>query len=452
MHRLRPLFVVSVLLAPCHAFANAPASVSELLHSHRFEILADPAVSDVPLEPDEAHASADAVWQAYQREQSESPTLTEADRSHVVHYGDHAMRYHFGVVGQPGPAGYPLYIALHGGGSAPPYVNDNQWEHMRTYYKSSLKSGIYVAPRAISDTWDMHFQPASYHLYKKLIGQMVVLHGVDPDRVYLLGFSAGGDGVYQVAPRISDKLAAANMSAGHPNDVSLVNLLHVPMLLQVGEQDSAYNRNHVTVEYAAKLASLRAAHPTGYEHENFVHAGKGHNFYDNDDHQTPQPVLADPQAWLRNGQRTIAARNTNAIAWLEQFSRDPRPTDVEWDLTTVVEAHDNDAPLQHHWLDIGQHTAQSLGTQRVRASIDTTHNAIHVEGARTYLKIWIDSRMLDLRAPVRIVMPSETKELTLAANVKYQIQSVLQRSDPQTVFDAAIELHETPWGWEATAP
>ena len=37
----------------------------------------------------------------------------------------------------------------------------------------------------------------------RLIENLVVFEGVDPNRVYLLGYSAGGDGVYQLAPRMA---------------------------------------------------------------------------------------------------------------------------------------------------------------------------------------------------------------------------------------------------------
>ena len=39
----------------------------------------------------------------------------------------------------------------------------------------------------------------------------IVFEDVDPNRVYLLGYSAGGDGVYQLAPRMADRFAAASM-------------------------------------------------------------------------------------------------------------------------------------------------------------------------------------------------------------------------------------------------
>ena len=40
----------------------------------------------------------------------------------------------------------------------------------------------------------------------------------------VVGYSAGGDGVYQLAPRMADSWAAAAMMAGHPNGVSPLSL------------------------------------------------------------------------------------------------------------------------------------------------------------------------------------------------------------------------------------
>jgi poly(3-hydroxybutyrate) depolymerase len=50
---------------------------------------------------------------------------------------------------------------------------------------------------------------------------MSLFRGVNPDKVYLLGYPAGGDGVWQLAPRMADRFAAAAMMAGHPNGASL---------------------------------------------------------------------------------------------------------------------------------------------------------------------------------------------------------------------------------------
>jgi poly(3-hydroxybutyrate) depolymerase len=170
------------------------------------------------------------------------------------------MKISYFVIGEkPIDKGYPLYICLHGGGGTHPSVNEGQWKHMQEYYRDSVSVGVYIAARGITDTWNVHFVDRSYELYDKLITYMILCWDVDPNRVYLLGYSAGGDGVYHIAPKMADRWAGANMSAGHPNGVSLVNLYHVPFVIQVGECDSAYNRNKVGAEYGLKLRELKCA-------------------------------------------------------------------------------------------------------------------------------------------------------------------------------------------------
>lgn len=57
---------------------------------------------------------------------------------------------------------------------------------------------------------------------------------IDLNRVYLTGYSAGGDGVYHMAPRLADHLAGAAMMAGHPNGTNLMNVRNIGFSVQVG--------------------------------------------------------------------------------------------------------------------------------------------------------------------------------------------------------------------------
>jgi poly(3-hydroxybutyrate) depolymerase len=43
---------------------------------------------------------------------------------------------------------------------------------------------------------------------------------IDLNKVFITGYSAGGDGVYQMAPRLADHLAGGAMMAGHPNGIN----------------------------------------------------------------------------------------------------------------------------------------------------------------------------------------------------------------------------------------
>lgn len=63
----------------------------------------------------------------------------DADRTAEVEaksmtYGEATMRYSLATVGEDSGDGYPVYIALHGGGEAEKELNDSQWVQMQLYY------------------------------------------------------------------------------------------------------------------------------------------------------------------------------------------------------------------------------------------------------------------------------------------------------------------------------
>ena len=80
--------------------------------------------------------------------------------------------------------------------------------------------------------------------YFTIITRAFVLNGiVDPNRVYVTGYSAGGDGVYNLGPMMADQLAGACMMAGHPNNAEMDNLRNTTFSIQAGGKDGAYDRN-----------------------------------------------------------------------------------------------------------------------------------------------------------------------------------------------------------------
>src|SRR6185295_3610744 len=97
--------------------------------------------------------------------------------------------------------------------------------------------GLYIAPRAPTNAWNLWHEAPMDALLDRLIEDAIVFGGVNPDRVYLMGYSAGGDGVYQLGPRMADRWAAAAMMAGHPNEASPLGLRNIGFAIQVGAND-----------------------------------------------------------------------------------------------------------------------------------------------------------------------------------------------------------------------
>lgn len=398
-----------------------------------------------------------AVWSRYEDREGQSAVRRREHEENVLRFAGSTMRFESFRIGEKPDTGYPLFIALHGGGSAPARVNDRGWEHMKRYYRDSVDRGVYVATRGMTDSWNMHSQAPACVMYDRIIENMILFEGVDPNRVYLLGFSAGGDGVYQVAPRMADRFAAANMSAGHPNGVSPVNLYHVPFLLQMGEQDRAFNRNTEVVRYAARLDRLRGEYPDGYLHSLFLHLDKPHNFRDNHPEGARQSVLSHPFAWSEFGDRTHHERDANAVHWLVRHHRDPHPARLRWDLSTTADRSgsvpDGDAFWEtngrnrsFYWIDRGDDPA-SGDVREISVALIEGENSIRVERAGDYLKLLIRDDMLDAGQPVVVKVGDRSFSVRITGSIRNMAATLLDRGDPEFMFESAIALRKKDGEW-----
>ncbi len=377
------------------------------------------------------------LWERHCKELREDPVRIREVEERCIAFGDVQMKYGIEVIGEPGENGYPVYIALHGGGGAPfPDINNQQWAYMAIYYKDSVKNGIYINPRGVRDTWDTHANPESYPLYDRLIENLIVFCGADPNRIYLLGFSAGGDGVYLVGPRMADRFAALHMSAGHPNEGSMVNLYHTPIQLQVGMNDAAYDRNHETVRYQMVLDRLESENPDGYTHNVYVHVDKPHNFRDNS--QELQQVMIDNLSWLHTGLVTRRTVDSNAVHFLDEFTRQPVPDRVIWDLDTRDRLTDRSVD-SFYWLKVP--AGVDSGTVILR--LDHEGNGIVIERDDTHGQVTALLRdgMLDLDRPVTVRYPGGVKKDFIAERSADTIRETLaERGDPNYIFTASLKL------------
>ena len=314
----------------------------------------------------DAQAFQESLWKTYQ-------ATVRKDRAgemkkKVIRIGEHAMLFESKKYGKKPKGGWSLFISMHGGGGAPARVNDSQWKNqVRLGDAYKPKDAIYVAPRAPTNTWNLWHQGHIDKFFDRLIENLVVLEGVNPDKVYFMGYSAGGDGAYQLAPRMADRLAGAAMMAGHPNETSPLGLRNIAFALHVGEKDHGYKRNSVAAEWKKKLAKLHAADPGGYQNQVQIHRGKGH--------------------WMGLQDRV-------AIPWLQKFTRDPLPGKVVWKQDDVL--HDS-----FYWL--GMPKGKAKKGQLVVASLDgQTIRIEKAEGVGQFL-VRVNDGMLDMDKPLRIL-------------------------------------------------
>ncbi len=301
--------------------------------------------------------------------------------------------------------GRSLFLSMHGGGGAPAAVNDSQWRNqVRLGAAYRPREGLYLAPRAPTDAWNLWHQAHIDTFFDRLIESLVVLSNVNPNRVYLLGYSAGGDGVYQLAPRMADRLAAAAMMGGHPNDASPVGLRNLPFAIQVGANDGAYSRNKVAAEWGRKLDELQSRDPSGYVHFTELHAGKGH--------------------WMDLEDR-------KAIPWMERYSREPLPKRVVWRQSGRTHP-------RFYWLAVPPDKArrgQEIVAEREAQTVTlASTNASEIT-------VLLNDRMMNLDQPV-IVRAGEKAVFSgvVHRTVATLARTLLERSDTNLAFSAAIAV------------
>ncbi len=373
------------------------------------------------------------IWEEYLESVRNDAQRKNEIEEMKMPFGEVVMRYEMQIFGEPDENGYPLYIAFHGGGYGDtPDFNDSQWRHMKVYYARSVKQGIYINTRGVRDTWDTHANPESYPLYDRLIENMVAFYNVDPNRVYICGFSAGGDGVYLVGPRMADRFAAVSMSAGHHNYTSILNLYNTPIRLQVGMNDRAYNRNVVTVEYMSLLDELSEKYGGGYVHDGFVHADRGHNFKDWAEEE--QLVLANPQKWIAKGDTVSKMVDTNVIRFLEKFTRNPLPEKIVWDLGNRASQRSTES---FFWL----RAAKEIEDGMIVARIEKENNRIVVEENTTGQKfeVLFNEEMLDLEKPVELVSVDGTVSvLDVEFSLDLLRETTYERGDYNYQFVAKV--------------
>lgn len=332
-----------------------------------------------------------------------TPELKSEWENKTVCASGQDMKFDFRTYGHKPKNGWDLYISLHGGGNAPAELNDSQWQNQVQLY--TPENAIYVAPRAPTDTWNLWHESHIDGLLDRLIESAVVTMDANPDRVYLMGYSAGGDGVYQLAPRMADRFAAASMMAGHPNETSPMGLRNIGFAIHVGAEDDGYDRNKVAGDWKRMMSKLNKGDPKGYPYRVELHKEKGH--------------------WMDLEDRV-------AMDWMARFTRAPFPDRVVWRQDDVMHT-------QFYWLAVPDEEKKPYSevvAQRSGQTIRITH--AYGIGALTIL---MNDQMLNLDRPVTVFYDGKQifkgKVPRTLATID---QTMRRRNDPRVFFSAQLAI------------
>lgn len=386
--------------SPSTGSPEALDALSEFLaipRAERPELTAQ-AFASLPLSRAQAEQAQALLWQdhsahieATRRAEHEAKAITVDGKT---------LRYDFTVFGQAPATGRSLVLSLHGGGEAEASVNDQQWENQKGLY--TLEEGIYLAPRAPTNTWNLWHEAHIDPLFERLIENFIALEGVDPNRVYVMGYSAGGDGVYQLGPRMADHWAAASAMAGHPNEAKPFSLRNIGFTIHVGANDTAFDRHLVAGQWRDQLEMLRGADPDGYTHVVEIHAGKGH--------------------WMD-------LEDAVAVPWMAEFTRNPVPERVVWYQDDILHQ-------RFYWLAASDPVKETT----VVAQLDGQHVSVASEDVSS-VAVRLRDDMLDLDQALTISVNGESVfEGYLPRTIGTVYRTLVERGDPALVFFAEALL------------
>lgn len=354
------------------------------------------------LATDEANCR-ELAWKAYQGAEMHAEVRADFEATRVRE-GGYESPYTVKEVGERPEGGWPLFIAMHGGGGAPKEVNDSQWRHMQIYYKDHPEVGgyKYVALRAPNDTWNGFYTDYAYPLVARLIRNFLLFGDVDPDRVFLMGYSHGGYGAFAIGPTIPDRFAAVHASAAAPTggETSGVNLRNTVFTYMVGEKDTAYGRADRCKAFAEEIEALRGdrtdIYPVTFEYqEGYGHGG----LPDRDKVVTMYPNVREPLP--------------RVLAW------EPMSTSI----------------TDFFWLSI----PESNGAGRFDVSCEGNRVQVRAEG-HTALTLHLDSRLVDVTQPLVLEVQGETHRVNLHPSLATLAESMVRRGDPRLANTIDVDL------------
>lgn len=343
------------------------------------------------------------VWKVYRAAGQDGATKKDF-ATNQVRYKTHLSPYVVRQVGKKPAGGWPLFIAMHGGGGVPKAFNDSQWKQMQIYYRDHPGEAgyLYLALRAPNDVWNGFYDQYVPPLVVNLIRQFVQFGDVDPDRVYLMGYSHGGYGAFYIGPKVPDRFAAIHASAAAPTPgtISARTLRNTRFTFMIGEKDTAYGRANGCKDFNAIVEKLQKENPGEF------------------------PVKME---WIANhGHGGLPDRDK--IKELIPHRREATPRNLSWDLTdSVIDSF--------YWLSV----AKPAAGQGIDAKL--TGNAVTITTRKVdEFNLELDARLVRYDAPLTITLNGKESEVTLRPSLRTLCESMQVRGDPRLAFSCKISL------------
>ena len=369
------------------------------------------------------------MWNSVKNELKNDKTRQEEMKNKTIKcQNNQTLRFYDKVYGKADAGGYCLFVCLHGGGQGSPQMNDDQWKNIIPFENGGFKQGtIAVATRGITNTWNLHFVGESYPAITRLVENYIIFNNVDPNRVYLMGFSAGGDGTYALSERIPYLFAACSPQAGHPNGVSTINLCNLPTYLAAGEKDTSFKRNEICVDYYKKILEQNGKYCGKYIAKVEVVAGSGHSFQ----------CWKLPRNSFFNGAAKASQSKDTAFTFMYSHTRNPNPRGISCDTKTFI------TPLRNYYTQRGNSFYNiQLGKNpppMIQLEINYDNNTITIKEGSNF-RINLVSSLLKKGNAVTVNSQGKNQTYQLQKDQNYAKTNMKLYCDPYFGYDSYINI------------
>jgi predicted dienelactone hydrolase len=276
---------------------------------------------------------------------------------------------------------------------------------MQHYYRDHPEAGgyLYLALRAPNDTWNGFYDDYVYPLVDNLAREFLLFGDVDPNKVFIMGYSHGGYGAFAIGPKEPDLFAAIHASAAAPTDGETTGktLRNTVFTCMVGENDTMYGRFERDQKFRETIRQFR---------------GDRNDIY-------PVNVQFIPG----NGHTGLPDRDE--ILEMYPAVRNAVPRELTWLMTDAV-------IRDFFWLRTGAPGKK----EEIDAACHDNRVVITTSASVTNAAVLLDSRLIDFQKPVTLVLNGQTTTHKLQPDLRVLCQTLQRRGDPELSFTAEIPL------------
>ena len=318
---------------------------------------------------------------------------------------------------------WPLIIGLHGGGEGMGSGKD----HMTTQMEMTTLPAIFVCPTSVDLGVSFYWRnPKNEQMLALLVQELSRQFPIDPDKIYLTGYSMGGIGAYYLGARLVDRYAAIGPGGGSWKGIFWAGMLNTPVYIWHGKRDMR-GANYTDFPNAENAAACLKELGAGYKYE--------FKAMECDHPNVPKGEARTMGEWLLKQKRNpYPKRIVYASPRVKDFMVDllPSPPD-RWLSITETGAGE----LEMEGLEQG-------GMPRIKHKLKmgildatwTAPNTLDVKAQNvSKFRVFLSSNLLDLKKPLKVTVNGKAAfEGPVKSSLKFLLKYLDEHRDPSMVY------------------